>query len=87
MAKVNKIDVSGLACGLGATWGLSMLFVGWLAAFLGYGTGIVEVMSSIYIGFTPTFIGGIVGGVYGFIDGAIGGALIALFYNWFVKKK
>jgi len=57
-----------------------MLFVGWASMF-GWGTGVVEMMSSIYLGFAPSVLGGIIGAVWGFIDGAIGGAIIALVYN------
>lgn len=83
---MEKIDVKALAIGLGLSWGLGMLLVGEAAAF-GWGGKFVDVISSVYIGFAPTLLGGVIGGIWGFFDGAIGGALIALFYNAFAKKK
>ncbi|VVB85336.1 Uncharacterised protein [uncultured archaeon] len=63
-----------------------MLFVGWASIF-GWGTKFVDVMSSVYIGFTPSFLGGIIGAVEGFFDGAIGGAIIAFVYNAVAERK
>ena len=79
------LNVKALALSFGATVALFMLFIGWAAAF-GWGVGVVTAISSLYIGFAPTILGGIIGAIYGFIDGAIGGALIAYFYNYFEKK-
>ena len=83
---MEKLNVKALAVGLGVSWAVCMLFVGWVSIF-GWGTKFVEMMSSVYIGFTPTFLGGIIGAVWGFIDGAIGGAIIAFVYNAIAKTK
>ena len=82
---MEKLNVRALAVGLGVSWSVCMLFVGW-ASMLGWGTGLVEVFSSLYIGFAPTVLGGVLGAIWGFIDGAIGGAIIALVYNAVAKK-
>ncbi len=83
---MEKLSVKSLALGLGISCAAYMLFLGWVAAF-GWGADLVGVISSLYIGFAPTFLGGIIGAVWGFFDGAIGGAIIALVYNLFAKKK
>ncbi len=83
---MERLDVKGLAVGLGTSWAACMLFVGWAAMF-GWGGKFVEVMSSVYIGFEPTLVGGIVGALWGFVDGAIGGLLIAVVYNAVTRKK
>ena len=83
---MEKLNIKALAVGLGVSWAVCMLFLGWVSIF-GWGTKFVEMMSSVYIGFTPTFLGGIIGAVWGFIDGAIGGAIIAFVYNAIAKKK
>lgn len=82
--KSTRMSVSGLALGIGIYWGLAMLVAGWTSIF-GWGTEFVTTMSSIYIGYEASFIGGIIGGVWGFFDGLIAGALIAFFYNRFKK--
>lgn len=82
---MGKLNVKALAVGLGASWAICVLFLGWVSIF-GWGTKIVEIMSSVYIGFAPTFLGGIIGAGWAFVDGAIGGAIIAFVYN-IVKKR
>lgn len=82
--KNAKLSVMGLALGVGIYWGLAMVVTGWCAMF-DWGNSFVSVMSSIYIGFEPSFIGGIVGGIWGFFDGLLAGAVSGYFYNMFRK--
>ncbi|MFQ5990001.1 MAG: bacteriophage holin [Candidatus Methylomirabilales bacterium] len=81
-----ELNVKALAVALGVSWSVLILFSGWASIF-GWGTRFVEIMSSLYIGFAPTFLGGLIGAAWGFIDGAIGGAVVALIYNAMVSKK
>ncbi len=82
---MERLSVKGLAVGVGTSWAICMLFAGWASIF-GWCTRFVEVMSSVYIGFKPTILGGIIGAAWGFVDGAIGGLIIAVVYNAVVKK-
>jgi hypothetical protein len=82
--KAAKLSVIGLALGVGIYWGLCMILSGWTSMF-GWGNSFVSAMSSIYIGFEPTFIGGIIGGIWGFFCGYISGGVTAFFYNKFKK--
>jgi hypothetical protein len=77
---MQKLQIFPLAVALGVTWALGILLLGW-AGGLGWGTELVNVMSSLYIGYGPSFVGGIIGGIWALVDGAIGGAVIALIYN------
>lgn len=86
---MGKLDVKALAVGLGVSWAVSMLFAGWVSIF-GWGIKFVEVMSSVYIGYAPTFLGGTIGAIWGFIDGAIGVLfiiLMAIVYYRTIKKE
>lgn len=83
---MEKCNVKGLGLAIGVTWALYMLFLGWAAAF-GWGTDLVKLMSSMYLGFHAGFWGGIVGAIWGFVDGFVGGALIAFFYNKFTGRR
>jgi hypothetical protein len=83
---VEKLNVKALALALGVTWSLFVLCIGWAAGF-GWGIRMVEVMSSVYIGYAPSFLGGIIGALWGFFDGAVGGLIVALVYNSIVKKR
>ena len=76
--KLN-IKAFGLACGI--VWGLAMLSLGLLNTFSDWGSGIESVMATLYLGYTPTFLGSIIGGIWGFADAGIGGLAIAWIYN------
>lgn len=78
---MNKLNIKALAVAGGILWGLYMLFIGWSAWLLGWGTDLVATISSLYIGFEPTFVGGIIGAIWGLVDGAIAGGIIAWVYN------
>ena len=83
---MKKLSVKGLTISFGVAWAAMMLFTGWVA-MLGWGTGFVEALSSLYIGYATTWLGGIIGAAWGFVDGAIGGLIIALIYNAMVRGK
>jgi len=79
----RTIHVWAFAFAFGVTWGLGILLLGWFAAWWHWGIPIVDVLGSGYIGYTPTFIGGIIGGIWAFVDGFIFGLVLAAFYKWF----
>ncbi|OGN61670.1 MAG: hypothetical protein A3F40_03810 [Chlamydiae bacterium RIFCSPHIGHO2_12_FULL_27_8] len=80
-----KLSVKSFSLSFGIAFGIYMLFLGWVSAF-GWGIRDVTIISNLYIGYGPTFIGGIIGAIWGFVDGAICGYLISTFYNYFFKK-
>jgi len=80
-----KLSIKGLAIASGAIWGSAMLFTG-LANMIwpNYGVTFLEVISSVYPGYTPGgFVQVINGTLYAVVDGAIGGAIFAWIYNLF----
>lgn len=82
---MQKINVKAFALSWGICFGVYFLFLGWTGMF-GWGQRLVEVFSSLYIGYAPTFLGGIIGGVWAFFDWGIGALIIALVYNALVGK-
>lgn len=82
---MGKMSIKGLALSLGIIWAFCVLVLGWIA-MTGYGAKFVELISTVYIGYKPTLLGGIIGAAYGFVDGAVGGLLVALLYNVFAGK-
>ena len=84
--KAMPLSVGGFGVALGLVWAISMLFAGWVSIY-GWGSLFVNTMSSVYIGYVPSFGGGIVGAIWGFVDGFIGGVLLAFFYNRIISKK
>ena len=78
---MERLNVRALAIAGGVVWALAMLFIGWTSWLFDWGTGFVSLMSSIYLGFKPTFAGAVIGALWALIDGALAGALIAWVYN------
>ncbi len=72
---------TGLVWG-GGLFGLSLLNL----VFPGYGSSIINGLGSVYIGYNPTLLGGVIGFIWGFVDMAICGYIIAWIYNKLEKK-
>ena len=70
--------------GFGIVWGLAILITGWIA-MTGWGYNFVDVMSSIYTGYCPSFIGGIIGGIWGFFFAGILGTVFSVIHNKIAK--
>ncbi|MBW2992105.1 bacteriophage holin [Candidatus Woesearchaeota archaeon] len=83
---MEKLNIKAIALSLGIVFGAYMFLLG-IAASFGWGTEIVGIISSGYIGYGPTLLGALIGAVYGFIDGAIGGAIFAWLYNKLSRGK
>jgi len=83
---MNKLNIKAFSLSCGITWGISMMFLAWISIF-GWGIRDVSVISGLYLGYTPTFLGGIIGGIWGFIDGVIGGYIFSGVYNYICKHK
>jgi hypothetical protein len=74
----------GISCGL--IWGLVIMIGTWFILLRGAPGEMISKLSTFYIGYSTSFLGGVVGFIYGFITGFVGGFLIALFYNLTQKK-
>jgi len=59
---MQKLNVKRLALGCGILAGAYVMLIGWAAA-LGWGNDLVELISSFYIGYGPSFLGGIIGAI------------------------
>ena len=76
-----KLGVWQLGIALGIVWGAGILFLGVVAAAFDWGTPVVELVGSVYLGYSTSAAGILVGTIWAFADGFIGGALIAWIYN------
>jgi hypothetical protein len=76
-----KLKVSAFGLALGIVWGGAMFLLGVVDIFTTWGDAWGAIMSTIYIGYSPTFLGSIIGGVWGFCDAGIGGVIVAWLYN------
>lgn len=80
----SKFSPVSLGLAFGVTEGLFMMIFGWVAGIWGYGLPWVDFISKVYIGYNPTFLGGIVGGLWGLLDGFVFGIVAGWFYNLFL---
>ena len=80
------LDSKKLGLAGGILWGASMFFMTLFSVWTGYGVKWLELMSSIYPGYTQTLGGSIVGFIYGFIDGFVCLFLLSWIYNILLKK-
>ncbi|MBS1266126.1 MAG: hypothetical protein MAG795_00091 [Candidatus Woesearchaeota archaeon] len=76
----TQIDLKAMALSCGIICGAYVFLIGILASF-GYGIAIVNLLSSLYLGFDATFVGALIGAIYAFIDGAVAALLFGWLYN------
>ncbi len=83
---MTKLRVVPVGLAIGFTWGIGVLLLGWISA-AGWGARLVDVLSSLYLGYAPTLLGGLVGGLWAFVDGFLGGLVLAFLYNAFAGER
>ena len=83
MAK-QKLDVKAFGLSAGIIWGAAVFLTG-LAAMQGYAVEFMNLIASVYPGYTATFGGSVIGGIIGFVDMGVGGVIFAWLYNKLAK--
>jgi len=81
-----RINIRAFALSAAIVWGVGVMWLGWIGAF-GWGKSLVDALAGLYVGFTASFIGGVIGGIWAFFDGLIGAALLAWLYNRLVSER
>ena len=82
-----SLGVVSFGLALGVTSAVFVLVLGVVAAFFGWGVQLAAALSSLYIGYGPTFVGAIAGAVWAFADGLVAGVMIAWLYNRFLLRR
>lgn len=77
----TTLGVVSFGLALGITSAVFVFFLGVAAALFDWGIPLAVILSSVFIGFGPTFVGSITGAVWAFVDGFVAGLLIAWLYN------
>jgi tetrahydromethanopterin S-methyltransferase subunit G len=75
-----------LGIAFGVVWGLIILLGTWFIVIKGTQGLMISKLSTFYIGYSSSFLGGIIGFLYGFVTGFVAGFLIAWVYNLAVKS-
>jgi len=86
-ARHTTLGVISFGLALGVTFGVLVFFLGIAAATMGWGILIARSLSSLFIGFSPTFIGSITGAVWASVFGFAMGVMIAWLYNRFLLRR
>ncbi|OGT97659.1 MAG: hypothetical protein A2298_05040 [Gammaproteobacteria bacterium RIFOXYB2_FULL_38_6] len=67
-------------------WAVAIFIMGIInATGLTYGSGFVNAVATLYVGYKPTFFGSIIGAIWGFFDAGIGLLIFAWLYNVFAS--
>ena len=77
----HKINALGFALALAGTWGMTVVIVGLLGHFTGYGVSFMESVDSLYPGSGTGPKGILIALIFAIIHGAISGWLIAKIHN------
>ena len=81
-----RLRIVPVALAFGLTWGIGVMLLGWVSG-IGWGGRLVGVLSSVYVGYASTFLGGLIGGAWAFVDGFVAGLLLAFLYNVFAGPR
>jgi hypothetical protein len=76
-----RLGVVSFGLALGLTSAICVFLLGIAAALLNWGGLAAQVLSSMFIGFGPTFVGAVSGAVWAFVSGFVVGLLLASLYN------
>lgn len=80
------LGVVSFGLALGITAALVVFLIGVTTAFFGWGILVVQVLSTLLIGYEPSFVGAIAGAVWAFVDGFVAGMFLAWLYNRFAAR-
>jgi hypothetical protein len=81
-----QLRPKALALTCGVLWGGCLAFLAFIAMSFDYGTPLLDLLSTVYRGTSPTVPGMVAGFLWGFVDGVICGFLFAKLYNYFLTK-
>jgi len=81
-----KLDALRFGLTLGIVWALCVVSLG-LMSSIGWGSGLVKGIGSLYLGYQDSASGLLIGAVWAFFDAGIGGTIVAVLYNWLIDRK
>jgi fructose-specific phosphotransferase system IIC component len=80
------LGVVSFGLALGVTAAIIVFLIGVTTAFFGWGILVVQVLSTLLIGYEPSFVGAVAGAVWAFVDGFVAGMFMAWLYNRFTAR-
>ncbi|MFQ5869620.1 MAG: bacteriophage holin [Candidatus Zixiibacteriota bacterium] len=82
-----RLNLKALALSCGILWALCLFLVTLISLGTGYADAFLEVVASVYPGYSVSGLGLIIGLIYAFVDGAIAALIFGWVYNLFVGKQ
>ena len=80
------LGVISFGLALGITAAVVVFLIGVTTALFGWGILVVQVLSTLLIGYEPNFVGAVAGAVWAFVDGFVAGMFMAWLYNRFAAR-
>ncbi len=82
-----RLNLKALALSCGILWALCLFLVTLISLGTGYADAFLEVVASVYPGYSVSALGLILGLIYALVDGAIAALIFGWVYNLFVGKQ
>ena len=82
-----KLNLKALSLSFGLVWAGAVFLTTLLSVPTGYGKGFLELLTSLYPGYSVSWTGSIIGLIYAFVDGLISALIFGAIYNAFVPKE
>ena len=82
----GELAVISFGLAVGVVWSAGVFLLAIATAFFEWGTVAAMMLSSLYVGYGPTFVGSIAGAVWGFVNGFLFGVAVAFVYNFFMRR-
>ncbi|MFH1196775.1 MAG: hypothetical protein V1720_13820 [bacterium] len=82
-----KLSIRALSLSGGIISGLILLLLTYAFILMGYEGATLVKLRNIYLGYSITWVGGLIGFLWGFLTGLVFGAILAWLYNRFVPKQ
>ncbi len=85
----NNLQLRPIALGIAisATWGISILTIGILAHFTGFGAEFMQSVDNLYPGTGTSLQGILIALIFGIIHGFVMGSLIGWIYNAYLSTQ
>ena len=78
---MEKLSLFGLGTAVGLAWGGLLLLTAVISWVTGVGAEFIRVAASVFHGYAPGPLGGVIGGVWGCCVGFVWGVSMAWIYN------
>ena len=85
MSNYQKISPLAFGLSFGILWAVGLVIISILALYSGFAMSMVNLFTTLYLGYELTLLGVIIGALWAFVDAFIGGFLVAYLYNLCLK--